>query len=416
MKKLSVSLCHIFLILALALISDCMYAQTSDLNNLLQRGQFQKALPILDSLSSEDSLNIDLIQKRALCYLKSGNQAQAKKLYQKALILDPDGQESNLQLSYIFEQEGNPLKALAFFRKLYQLDSSNTFFVKGIAKNLIRVNRRKEGIAFLKKAIQMDSLDVDSVSELANIYLNDQKDDLAEPLVKKAILLNESSIRIRQISTRLAYRKKDFEKVRQEVNYMMSLGDTTALYQRLLGTAYFNLDSNARSLEIFQRLVRIGEESETIRAGIAYAFLGSAKTTDSLNEAIDNFNQAIELGSSDAISDYKLGIAEVFSKKGEFTIAISLFKEVYNVYKRPKAVFRLGEIYEKNLKDMRLAESFYREYLRVCQASGIGSADEKYVELVTKKLKERHPQIVAEPVQFLSSDTLLVKKDTLRNK
>jgi tetratricopeptide (TPR) repeat protein len=277
------------------------------------------------------------------------------------------------------------------------------------------MERSKDAISYLKKAISLDENDIESLASLANLYLNIPQDDLAEPLIEKGFKLDSSSIKIRYLRSRLLHRGSDFKGVRSDILYVMSLGDSTAYYQRLLGTAYYYLDSIPQSIATFRRLLKVGEDTENVRAGLAFALLKSTKNNQAiLFEANRNFNDAIDLGTSDRISDYELGIADVYDKNGDFDFAIKRLQKIINL--RPKAVFRLAEIYEKKKKEKEMALIFYQEYIRVCGKVNKPTADCNFIELATRRINELNSKLKLElPNVTVQKDSNQVAVDTVRH-
>ena len=117
--------------------------------------------------------------------------------------------------------------------------------------------------------------DLESLASLSNLYLNKGDTDLAKPLVNTAFQLDSSSVRIRHLRSRIAYISSDFQGVVKDILFTMGLGDSTAYYQRFLGTAYYYLDSLPKSIATFKRLIMKGEKTENVYAGLAFAQLKS---------------------------------------------------------------------------------------------------------------------------------------------
>lgn len=320
-----------------------------------------------------------------------------------------------MQIATIGEKESNYLEAFNSFRKLNQLDLTNTFYWKELARISTRMERSKDAISYLKKAINLDQDDIESIASLANLYLNILQDDLAEPLIKKGFKLDSSSVKIRYLRSRLSYRNSDFKGVRSDISYVMSLGDSTAFYQRLLGTAYYYLDSIPKSIATFNRLLKIGEETENVRAGLAFALLKSTENNQEiLFEANRNFREAIDLGTSEKISDYEIGMADGYDKNGDYGMAINLLQKVINF--RPKAVFRLAEIYEKKKNDKEMALLFYQEYIRACGKLKKPTSDCNFIELATRRINELNPKLKLElPKITAQKDSNEVIVDTVRH-
>ena len=401
-----ISLCH---------IKTFAQSDVQSIDVLMQKGQYSQALILLEKLNIGDSTQLEILQKQALCNFKLGRLSQSKKLYYSALQNNLTSSEILLQIAIIGEKENNYLEAFKSYQKLNQLDSTNTFYWKELARISSRMERSKDAISYLKKAISLDGNDIESIASLANLYLNIPQDDLAKPLINKGFQLDSSSIKIRYLRSRLFYRNSDFKVVRKDILYVMSLGDSTAYYQRLLGTAYYYLDSIPQAIATFKRLLRIGEDTENVRAGLAFALLKSTENNqDILHEAKQNFNDAINLGTSDRISDYEMGIADVYDKNGDTELAIRKLQRIINY--RPKAVFRLAEIYEKKKNDKEMALIFYQEYTRACEKLNKPTADCNFIEIAIKRINNLNPKMkLALPKVIAQKDSNEVGIDTVRH-
>jgi tetratricopeptide (TPR) repeat protein len=404
-----------FIIIGLFHIKTFAQNDAQSIDGMMQKGQYSQALVLLEKLNIGDSTQLEMLQKQAYCNFKLGRFAQAKKLYYSTLQKSPESTEILLQIATIGEKESNFLESLKSYQKLNQLDSINTFYWKELARISSRMERSKDAIFYLKKAINLDGNDIESIASLANLYLNIPQDDLAEPLIKKGFELDSSSIKIRYLRSRLFYRGNDFKGVRKDILYVMSLGDSTAYYQRLLGTAYYQMDSIPQAIATFKRLISVGEDTENVRAGLAFALLKSTENNhEILYEANQNFNQAIDLGTSDRISDYELGIADVYDKNGDTEFAIRNLQRIINA--RPKAVFRLAEIYEKKKNDKELALVYYQEYIRVCGKLKKPTSDCNFIDLATRRINELNPKLKLElPKVIAQKDSNEVEVDTVRH-
>ena len=175
------------------------------------------------------------------------------------------------------------------------------------------------------------------------------------------------------------------------------------------------MDSIPQAIAIFKRLILVGEDTENVRAGLAFALLKSTENNQEiLLEANRNFNEAIDLGTSDRQSDYEIGMADVYDKNGDIDMAIRQFKKVSNY--RPKAVFRLAEIYEKKKKDKEMALLFYQEYIRACGKLKKPMADCGFIELATRRMNELNPKLKLElPKIMAQKDSIEVEVDTIRH-
>jgi tetratricopeptide (TPR) repeat protein len=324
------------------------------------------ALQILEKLEYADSLQMNILEKKAICFQKLGQIQKAKNSYNLLLTLKPDSQDFLNEALSISIKQGNIKEIIEFQKKLLLLDSINAFYLKEFGKTMFKINKFDEGIFTYKKALKYNPDDLESLTDLANVYLNRGKDLQAIPLISKAYILDSNMVKVRQLKARLAYRANDFKEFIKEIEFTMTKGDTTAHYQRLLGNSYFQIGDLKKSKEVYEQLLASGENSEVVRAGLGYVAARGDSTQ--LFHAFLNFDQAIDLGTSDRIPEYKIEIYNSQEKMGNVDFAIQGFKEILDKYQLPIASFRLAEIYENKKNDKTLATIYFQEYIRKCNA------------------------------------------------
>jgi tetratricopeptide (TPR) repeat protein len=152
----------------------------------------------------------------------------------------------------------------------------------------------------------------------------------------------------------------------------MAQGDSTAYYQRSLGRAYFYVDSLQKSIDVFNRLLSIGENTEIVKAGLGYTYQKiPSENNRNLILANSYFSEAIEIGTSDQISDYKIAIADIQieQKLGKEwnEYKIKKYKEILKVYNRPIVAFKLAQVYKNVIKDHELSVIYLQDYIRMCK-------------------------------------------------
>ncbi len=204
-------LIFLFIFVYIFHINSLAQNDVQSIDVLIQKAQYSQALNLLEKLNVGDSTQVEILQKQAYCNFKLGRLAQAKKLYYSALQKNPESPDILLQIATIGEKESNYFEAFKTYQKLNQLDSTNTFYWKELARISSRMERSKEAISYLKKAVSLDDNDIESIASLANLYLNIPRDDLAEPLIEKGFKLDSTSIKVRYLRSRLFYRNSDFK-------------------------------------------------------------------------------------------------------------------------------------------------------------------------------------------------------------
>lgn len=199
-------------------------------NDFISKKQFTKAVQILEKLNYLDSTQINILEKRAVCYQKLGQLHNAKKTYQLLFTLKPESQDILSEIFGIALKQGNVNESITSLNKLLIIDSTNAYYLKELGKIMFKINKFDEGIANYKKALKYNPDDLEGLTDLANVYLNKAEDILAIPLINKAFALDSNMVKVHQLQVRLAYRGNDFNQFIKEIEFTMTKGDTTAHY------------------------------------------------------------------------------------------------------------------------------------------------------------------------------------------
>lgn len=339
-----------------------------------RRGAYAKAIPLLQKAVAADTANLTAALQLAYAYQRTGDWATAKRQYESLLQRRPTLTEALNQLAVLSEREANHNKALGLYRRLLAQDTTDAYFLKMIGSLHSRLNQPTLAVKFYQKALKSAPDDLEAMGELATLYLNDtRKEKLAQPLIERGLKQDPNSVKFLQLDSRLSYRLGAFNDVVDDIEKTMVLGDTASYYQRLLGTAYYQVDSLKKSIRTFERLLKLGEDTEPVHAGLGTAYLLDMKPipADSVGKvfrispAQAHFRLATERGTSARIPDYLMGYADAMEKdRFPLDAVIRQYREVYDKYKRPKALYRLGQLHEQ--KDPELAAIYYREFKDVC--------------------------------------------------
>jgi tetratricopeptide (TPR) repeat protein len=90
-----------------------------------------------------------------------------------------------MSLAGIADRESNIPQALGYYQKLVSLDTTNHFYLKEVARNLVKQRKNEEGIALLEKAVKLDSSDIDALADISNLLLNETQESQAIVYIKK---------------------------------------------------------------------------------------------------------------------------------------------------------------------------------------------------------------------------------------
>ncbi|MEM2927356.1 MAG: DUF5107 domain-containing protein [Nitrososphaerota archaeon] len=151
---------------------------------------------------------------------KSGDILNAKKMYEKALEINPEFIDGNLSLGKILLQMGLYNDAEKYFRKVLEIDENNTDAVFYLGLSLRENEKLNESKEILWKLFNSQKYSSLASYLLGEIKINEKKYEEAEKLFKNSIKYNDSNIRALNglaISLRKQGKCEDAIKVLEEI-------------------------------------------------------------------------------------------------------------------------------------------------------------------------------------------------------
>lgn len=337
---------------------------------LINGYQFAEALKFLDP---KDSLDLNIVQRRAYCFLRLGNYLSAIRQYEKALQLDSANVNVLFQLGQLYARNNQFGSAYECFGKLIAADSSNSFYYKQYAIVANQANDVFSAIGFLSKAVKLNPRDIEAYTMYGNALLDIDQFEIADSVLHDALQLNNSP-QLRLLLAKAQLGEKKYHDVIKTTEQLMAKGDTIPAYARLLGISYFQLDQFDKVLPFMKYLL-----DRDMKADWIYYYIGSAyQQTHQPDSAIAYLNKAIEAGISENISNYYTQLASSYEDKKDYKSAIKYYKAAYESSKADILLYHLARNYDVYYKDKSQAIAYYKRYLHSDDTIKIAKEYTKY--------------------------------------
>lgn len=292
------------------------------------------------------------------CYQKLGDFKKSNNYYLQALETNPDNQTTLSQVSQNFERLGNNSKAKNYYEKLISLDSTNVLYYKLYGNLLVKLGMDSLAIKSYKRTVYLNPSDLESATELSKLYFKVNSFQECKRLINKGLKSDSTYIPLLQINAKLSYRDNNFKETVTQIQQIMSVGDSTLFYQRLLGFSYFRLDSTQKAIETLERYTLKGEPNELVHYYLGLCYLKNSDT----KKAKENLEKAIKVGVSENVTDYfyMLGYLEETGKS--YKEAIDFYQKAYTFDPRPDLLFMIARSYDWNNNKPKAIE-LYQKYL-----------------------------------------------------
>ncbi|HEQ98984.1 MAG TPA: tetratricopeptide repeat protein [candidate division Zixibacteria bacterium] len=309
-----------------------LYLETGKLDkarNAFEDG-LDKAKDKKDKALFEDGLG--------LYYLQSGDTTRADIEVRKAQIDDPDNMTYIMHQGDIAFAQGIYSVALNAYKKALASDSLNPEVHFRIAKSYLNQRQFREALSSIERALELDSSYLEGYiigGDIYTLYGVQQADnpEAQQSLMSNAIFYYTKYLEMSGDSGRANYYRgkayftfNDFEKALADFETALEQGYEKEDIFSLIGRSYSGLKQYNKAIEFldqYEKSILQADPNYEWTASDVSLFLERAKAKAGIGdsasrlEARQDFEKAIELDSTDAMSYYWAGLNEYYLKAYE---------------------------------------------------------------------------------------------------
>jgi tetratricopeptide (TPR) repeat protein len=246
--------------------------------------------------------------------------------FAEAVRLDPESQKARVNYGVALERSGDLKAASGVYREVFEADSENLAAVRNLVRSLIAVDELKEARTVLTKAskaapenpellnsmsgvlrrlkkydaaaaaarkvLLRDQNNAAAIKNLALIYADTNKLQLAETFFINAMKLAEKDASIRVNLGLIAYRRGDHQRAIKEFEEALKLDPKNAVAFMNIGAIRLSFRDYGRAESSFNSAIEAGMLNCTTAAALGYAFEGQSDKTE---EALDQMGKAYDL-------------------------------------------------------------------------------------------------------------------------
>lgn len=164
---------------------------SEEIGALLDRGDFESAIPRLDKRLAQNPGDPEALYLRSTAYIMAGDFAAGRRDLERCLDADPERREAWLNLAALELAEEQYPQALEAFRRAEKLDPRAPDNSLNIGATLLLAGDRPAASERFRQYLQANSNDADAFLLVASNYAMAGLGDIAIPLLERAIELNE---------------------------------------------------------------------------------------------------------------------------------------------------------------------------------------------------------------------------------
>lgn len=334
-------------------------AQAIDKERLLEYYESQRyadAAQYLKSIYPEDTKDIKVLTQMAYCQMMSGKFPDAEKNYLKVNGMEPQNVPVLFSLANINSRRGNKNKAKAYLLDIIRLDSLNFNAYRQLAGFGENTTER---LKYLKKANTLNTTDPDVAYDLSMTYRELKQYQQAYDVLETAIASDTGNFTLQQAQLPLANQLGKYtEVVETGEKLLKENADVNVINE--MGQAYFYLKEYQKCVAVFKTLEDLGVQNE----GTLYYMALSYRELKEYDKAELYAKKTIDEGISNHTALYYTALGGIYEQKKQFSNALEAYKRGLTFSNSHTIYYRLGLLYDFNLKQAKNAVNYYNLYLK----------------------------------------------------
>ncbi|MBI2817375.1 MAG: tetratricopeptide repeat protein [Acidobacteria bacterium] len=326
-----------------------------------------RAIKQFEQLVARDPQDISSYLILSQLYRAAGETAKAEATLKKAIDLQPDSAEANSNLAllyadlgdyrraidllkkvandkadpqvwstlaYAYEQIQNYKDAAAAYRKALERDSDNLTFRKGLGQNLLLSKQYEEALAQFQALVESNPRDVESYLRMSQAYRVQQKYDLAQQNLAKAIELAPENLDVQFNQVLLYEAQGKLSEAIGQVQKILDAGAKSeggpfspqekanrAIFLEKLGFLYREQGDFTSAENTFRQMLTLGKE-HAVRGQLH--LIDTYHQTKQLDKALEISERAIKENPDSR--ELVTARASLLASAGQSSAAVALLK------------------------------------------------------------------------------------------
>ncbi|WP_426478242.1 tetratricopeptide repeat protein [Chryseobacterium sp. CBSDS_008] len=317
---------------------------------------YADAASYLQSIYPGDTQDVKVLSQIAYCNMMAGKLPDAEKNYQKINKIQPNNLPTLFSLAGINSRRGNVSDAKAYLQQIIQLDSLNFSAYKQLAAY---ADTPEIKLRYLKKANILNATDPDVAYDLSATYIGLRQYQPAYDVLKTAIAADTENFTLQQALLPAANQLAKYQEV-IEIGEKLLKNHADVNVMNDMGQAYFYVKDYQKCIMLYKILEDMGVQNE----GTLYYMALSYRELKDYNNAAIYAQKTIDEAVSKHTTLYYAALAGIYEAKNQYNEAVAAYKRGLTFGTSTIIYYRLGLLYDLNLKQPKNAVLYYQMYLK----------------------------------------------------
>jgi tetratricopeptide (TPR) repeat protein len=324
--------------------------------------QYSEALECYKSALTLDSNNISYLGELANAYRNTGDLASSAFAWYAASRREPENSFFLLKLAEVSAFQDDFISALRIYNHLLNKDSANEYLLKQAASCYNQVGLYDSAAYCYLRVIARDSMDLASVSKLANIYVISRQYEKGLALTENFRKRDSTNAGINKQNAYFCYLLKKYDLAQKQFYACYYAGDSVKFVCKYLGLSCYRQEIYDTAEYFFSKAYN--QDSTDAETCFYYGIscIRSAREKegfailDKMESILDPYTTMV----------FNACAEHAFAKniRKDFTAALEYLKRARAIKPNdPLILFRLGYQYDYWLKDEAQALPLYQDFI-----------------------------------------------------
>ncbi len=329
---------------------------TEKLLEYYETQRYADAATYLQSIYPGDTQDIKALSQIAYCNMMAGKLPDAEKSYLKINTIQPNNLPTLFSLASINSRRGNVSNAKTYLQQIILLDSLNFNAYKQLAAYAETPESR---LNYLKKANTLNATDPDVAYDLSITYSGLKQYQPAYDVLKTAIAADTENFTLQQALLPVANQLTQYSEV-IEIGEKLLKNHADVNVMNDMGQAYFYVKDYQKCIMLYKAMEDMGVQNESTLYFLALSY----REQKDYNNAAIYAQKTIDEAISDHTNLYYAALAGIYEAQNQYNEAVTAYKRGLTFGTSNIIYYRLGLLYDLNLKQPKNAATYYQMYLK----------------------------------------------------
>ncbi len=267
---------------------------------LRKLGLYEESIATFNTLINRGKIDVEVYYNLAFCYTEQGDFDNAKEMFKKCIILEPNNPYAHKDLGVLYLKMNCYEWAVDEMEEAIKLDNTVGEFHYSLGVAYMMLSKIDEAETSLKKAIECEPDNADALAYLGYLYMIKKDSNKAFELLQKAIEIDPQNFLAKVHLAKYYFVSKKYDIAKE---FLLDVTQKTKDDETLnmLGITYLETNEYENAMGIFYKLAQKYPQNHILLTNLAKCEAKCSKTKEALEHlrqalmVFDDYKEALDL-------------------------------------------------------------------------------------------------------------------------